>query len=365
MLKEAERGCLVLADISGYTGFLADSELAHAQDVLRDLIQTVVGTQRPLLRLAKLEGDAAFCYSLTDKPDGSALLDVIETSYFAFRRRLDAIKSATTCECNACILIPGLNLKFVAHFGSFVRERLYGVEELTGTDVIVAHRLLKNDVTSSLQVPAYALMTDALVRAAGLDPSALNFVEHGQAYESIGEVKAWVHDLEAAWRREQETRRVRVSASAQMASVEADMPATPAEVWAVVTDPARRPDFVSGVERVDETPRDGRRGIGTTNHCVHGEGATLEEVLDWRPFDYFTIKSTVPGIGSWVATEEVQATDAGTHVAIRFQKPRSAAERAKLEQMLPGMVPRYEASLRKLRALLGKERPSITALSWK
>ena len=72
MLRDAERGCLVLADITGYTGFLAGSELEHAQDVLRDLIQTVVGTQRPLLRLAKLEGDAAFSYSLTDNPDGSA-----------------------------------------------------------------------------------------------------------------------------------------------------------------------------------------------------------------------------------------------------------------------------------------------------
>ncbi|HEY7464066.1 MAG TPA: DUF2652 domain-containing protein [Candidatus Limnocylindria bacterium] len=352
MLKEAERGCLVLADISGYTGFLADSELAHAQDVLRDLIQTVVGTQRPLLKLAKLEGDASFSYSLTDKPDGSALLDTLEASYFAFRRRLDAIKRATTCDCNACILIPGLNLKFVAHFGEFVRERMYGVEELTGTDVIVAHRLLKNDVTSVQGVAAYALLTDALVRAANLDPQALAFAEHRHAYEGIGEVAGWVHDLEPRWQSEQETRRVRVTAKAQLRAVEADIPATPQEVWAVVTDPNRRADFVPGVARVDEAPMGGRRGIGTTNHCVHGEGATLEEILDWRPFDYFTLKSTVPGIGSWVVTEEVQATDGGAHVAIRFQKPRSAAERAKLEQVLPAMVPLYEASLQKLRELL-------------
>ena len=149
MLKGAERGVLVIADISGYTGFLAESELEHAQDVLRDLIQTVVGSQRPLLRLAKLEGDAAFSYAVTDQPDGSALLDTLEAAYFAFRRRLESIRRATTCDCNACVLIPNLNLKFVAHYGTFVRERLFGVEELTGTDVIVVHRLLKNDLVES------------------------------------------------------------------------------------------------------------------------------------------------------------------------------------------------------------------------
>ena len=36
-----ERACLVIADISGYTGFLAGAELDHAQDILADLVGTV------------------------------------------------------------------------------------------------------------------------------------------------------------------------------------------------------------------------------------------------------------------------------------------------------------------------------------
>jgi len=46
MLSRAERGCLAQADISGYTGYLAGVELEHAQDVLADLIETVVGALR-------------------------------------------------------------------------------------------------------------------------------------------------------------------------------------------------------------------------------------------------------------------------------------------------------------------------------
>jgi len=59
-----ESACLLIADISGYTSYLAGVELDHAQDILADLLDTVVSTLRPTFRLAKLEGDAAFVYSL-------------------------------------------------------------------------------------------------------------------------------------------------------------------------------------------------------------------------------------------------------------------------------------------------------------
>jgi hypothetical protein len=62
MLPKPEPACLVMADISGYTGYLAGVELDHAQDILADLIDTIVGALRPPFQLSKLEGDAAFVY---------------------------------------------------------------------------------------------------------------------------------------------------------------------------------------------------------------------------------------------------------------------------------------------------------------
>src|SRR6266566_5064599 len=47
MLPRPEPACLVIADISGYTGYLAGVELDHAQDILADLIDTIVGALRP------------------------------------------------------------------------------------------------------------------------------------------------------------------------------------------------------------------------------------------------------------------------------------------------------------------------------
>lgn len=354
MLKGAERGCLVMADISGYTGLLVDTELEHAQDALRDLIQTVVGKLRPQFRLAKLEGDAAFVYSITDAIDGSQLLDTLEAAYFSFRRRLESISRATTCDCNACIRIPSLNLKVIAHHGAFVRQRLYGVEELTGSDVIVAHRLLKNRVAEQLGSGGYLLLTDACLAAARLEPAPLGLRVYRDEFEGIGEVVGWVHDLEAAWRRERELRRVRVSEKETALLIEADIPGPQQVVWEWATDPVRRPQFVPGVLRVDEASA-GRRGVGTTNHCMHGEGVTLEEILDWRPFDYFTLQTTLPNGLSATIMEELVETEAGTHVVIRVGKQKSARGRETFAQMRDMIDGLYQASLAQLGRLVEAE----------
>ena len=53
MLKP-EPMCFLIADISGYTGYLAGVELDHTQDILADLVGTVVTSLRPSFRLAML-----------------------------------------------------------------------------------------------------------------------------------------------------------------------------------------------------------------------------------------------------------------------------------------------------------------------
>jgi hypothetical protein len=55
MLAKPEAACFLIADISGYTSFLAGVELDHAQDIIADLMDTVVRCLRPPFRLAKFE----------------------------------------------------------------------------------------------------------------------------------------------------------------------------------------------------------------------------------------------------------------------------------------------------------------------
>src|SRR3954468_6845914 len=87
MLPKPEVAYFAIADISGYTSFLAGVELDHAQDIIADFMDTVVKGLRPPFRLAKFEGDAAFVYTLAEKVDGSLLQDSVESAYSKFRRR--------------------------------------------------------------------------------------------------------------------------------------------------------------------------------------------------------------------------------------------------------------------------------------
>ena len=60
MAAELESGFLLIADITGYTVYLARGEIEHAPTIAGDLLETVIRRLEPPFRLAKFEGDAAF-----------------------------------------------------------------------------------------------------------------------------------------------------------------------------------------------------------------------------------------------------------------------------------------------------------------
>ncbi|HYM83112.1 MAG TPA: DUF2652 domain-containing protein, partial [Candidatus Dormibacteraeota bacterium] len=300
----------------------------------------------------------AFVYALTERLDASSLLDSIEATYFAFRRRLRDIRQATTCTCNACRLIPALDLKVVAHHGVVIRQRVAGREELVGSDVVLVHRLLKNDVAESGGPAAYALLTAACLEAAGVDPDRLGVVEHLESFEGVGEVRAFVHDLGAAWERELAATRVVVSLKDALV-VTRRLPVEPPVAWEYVTAPSERTRWQQGVTAVVEDLPDGsgRRGVGTTNHCMHGEAAVVEEVLDWRPFEYLTVRSTLPypGAPKVRTTITLDAVDDGTDVSFRVERPRSAKLREAMAPVAEGYVAGVHASFDALTARLAAE----------
>ena len=353
-----ESTCLLIADISGYTSYLAGVELDHAQDILADLIGTVVTALRPTFRLAKLEGDAAFMAAPADRVDGSTLLDTIERCYFGFRRRRRDVRQATSCECNACVRIPDLNLKFVAHSGQVIRQKVFGHEELVGADVIVVHRLLKNDVVESSGVHAYALLCQACVEQVGLDPAALGMTPHAETYEHVGTIAGWVDDLERRWQDEDARARVRVGPEDSVLGTTYEVDAPPQTVWEFLTTPGRRVAWQSGVTDVIQEAPGNRRAVGTTNHCMHGQDAIIEEVLDWRPFDYFTMRSTIgtpAGPIRILGTFELEPTAGGTRVDVRFAKPKAAKDAAILAQSVPAFQGMIDAGAAAVRTLVATE----------
>jgi Protein of unknown function (DUF2652)/Polyketide cyclase / dehydrase and lipid transport len=346
MLPTPQPTTFLIADISGYTGYLADVELDHAQDILTDLIGAVVTALRPNFRLAKLEGDAAFTSMTADRIDGSMLLDTIERCYFGFRRRRRDVRQATSCECDACSRIPDLDLKFVVHHGEALQQMVAGRQELLGSDVIVAHRLLKNDVVEKLDMPAYALISQACIDVSDIEPAALGMRQHTETYDRIGEVPAWAHDLGRRWQEEEARGRVLVTAEESILTVSVPTNVPPQVAWEFLTKPGQRMTWQPWVtEVVIKDAPGGRRGLGSANHCRHGKDAVIEEILDWRPYDYVTdrtILETPSGPVKLLHTIELEPTPIGTTIHMRFAPPKTKRERALAE----GIAAAYGDALR-------------------
>ncbi|MEO9135224.1 MAG: DUF2652 domain-containing protein [Casimicrobiaceae bacterium] len=151
---------LLIADIAGYTRFmkLHDTSLVHAQQVIAQLLESVIDAAGPALKLAKLEGDAAFFY-MPAPADGAADPTLIDghtaAIYRAFHTRAADLKMNTLCPCDGCQQAGELKIKLVAHAGGVAMQKVKRLTELAGVDVIVVHRMLKNDVP----VPEYLLVT--------------------------------------------------------------------------------------------------------------------------------------------------------------------------------------------------------------
>lgn len=356
MLAKAEQAYFAIADISGYTGFLASVELDHAQDIVADLMETVVKGLRPPFRLAKFEGDAAFVYAEAEKVDGSLLQDAVEGAYFKFRRRLRDVRLASTCECRACAAMAGLDFKFVVHRGEMVKQKMGGRVELAGRDVILVHRLLKNTLSEKMGGRAYALYSDAAIRSLGVDPLAQGLIAHSETIDIIGEITLWARDLEAAWRRADAETHNEVTRGDALATLEFDIAAPRQKVWEYLTVADQWRKWWDADDIVEQ-PSQSRRGIGTRNHCKHGKDTNIEETLDWRPVDYFTVGITlpIPGAPRIVVTRALFDGPQGTtHLEVRIAKPKPK-DRAFVEGAAAKYAERMNGAIVRLRSLVEGE----------
>jgi len=317
VLPSAQEGCLLLADITGYTAYLQDTELEHAQDVLADLLETIISCVEPPFEVSKLEGDAVFAHMPTAVIDAPMLFDTIEATYFAFRRRLRDVVNGTTCNCNACVLIPTLDLKFVVHSGQYVVRKIARTEELTGADVVLVHRLLKGTARDVVGNDAYLVLTRSALDAIDGDPRALGLSKHVE-YLDVGETEVFVANLEERWKAEEERTHTTVSPESAHGSFSVVLPGAPQELWPWFTDPRKQLEWQVGLTAMDEKV-DGRRGVGSVNHCAHGGNVTIQQVLDWQPFTSFTRRDEPEGWDMVVTiTTSFTQQDAETNVTMYF-----------------------------------------------
>lgn len=315
MSTTTQHGYLVLADISGYTSFVAKTELEHSHEILTELLELLVEGFTPLMTISKLEGDAVFAFAGESIfARGDTLLDFMESLYVAFRDRQISMRRKTTCTCNACRNIPSLDLKFITHYGDFIVQNIGTVRELVGSDVNLIHRLSKNHVSEATGWRGYMLFTRQ-----SLDHLKLTLEEvHTQIeeYEHLGSVETFTIDLHKRYDEIIEARRFILEEKDADLVLTVDFPTPPAVTWEWIQDPIKRNLWNGGHVHwsLGDRPK-GRSGKGASNHCAHGKSVSTEITRDWRPFEYSTAESFENGKLSFTETVRFEpAPDGGTHV---------------------------------------------------
>jgi hypothetical protein len=228
----ANKGFFIIADISGYTEYLTESELDHAHDMLQSLFDAQLKHIKFPLKISGFRGDAIFMYT----PEAGfvnpqTFLETLENLYIVFSETLQQMQFHTTCPCQACRNMNKLDLKMCVHYGEYIIQKLGDHEELLGADVIVPHRMLKNHVTEKTGVKACALFSEAAASAIHLSELSQPLIQHTEAYEHIGEIKMQVFDLQAVWQSAQEHKRRFISKEEAWVHFEIDLPYPPALIW--------------------------------------------------------------------------------------------------------------------------------------
>jgi len=103
MKTTADRGFLVLADISGFTAFVTETELEHGSAIIGALLEAVMVGLAPPLEIQEVEGDAIFAVGADSRLAGpGALLDALDSAFAGFRERRRELSGDESCACGAC-----------------------------------------------------------------------------------------------------------------------------------------------------------------------------------------------------------------------------------------------------------------------
>jgi hypothetical protein len=357
MSTTTQHGYLLLADISGYTSFVAGTELDHSHEILSDLLEIICIQIEKLLTIHKLEGDAVFAYAPEEIISrGETILELVESTYMAFRDRQTDIKRSTTCTCRACQNIPSLDLKFIVHHGDYIIQQVRGIREMVGSDVNLVHRLLKNHVTEATGWRAYLMITEPCL--AHLDVKLEGIHEQPESYEHLGEIKTINVDLHRRYKELREARQVFLTEKDADLVFSVDFSTPPPVTWEWLQDPNRRNIWSGDVHWYSGERPKGRTGSGASNHCAHGKSVSTEVTVDWRPFEYSTIDSYENGKKVFSETFRLEPLpEGGTHVTnfsqVHLPLPRSI--RRIIARMIFLNKFKYDQLVRKAAQLAGEE----------
>jgi hypothetical protein len=132
--------------------------------------------------------------------------------------------------------------------------------------------------------------------------------------------------------------------------VEFDLPVPPSLAWDYLNNPQCICEWcgLDSVKPIDL--KWGWLGVGSGRYCVHakGKGTAVETILDYQPFDYVTVQSSLSSGIVMRTTTRITLTDEGSRVAWYASQPtgRGALRTLVARALLPIMKREMHRELR-------------------
>jgi hypothetical protein len=255
---------ILIPDISGFTEFMTTTELDHGSHAINLLLDAIIQATGNEYEVSEIEGDAVLMFKRGPAPSKKEILDICLKIFNAFHYQRKWMQQHTICPCGACQGLIKLTLKFVVHHGAVGEMKVGRFVTLSGTDVIIAHRLLKNSVPSN----EYLLMTDNLWKNL---PDASDHFEMvwdnlSDEFASIGKVDYYFARLEPVRKKIPDPPPVNVSyISEDTSSLDIIIDANYRDAYMILMDIPNRAGWVPGLLKVEqEIPK---AFIGSAHQC--------------------------------------------------------------------------------------------------
>ena len=332
------QGTFILADISGYTRFVASVAIEHAKEITGHLLNAMLKANSDHWKVANIEGDCIFFYR-DGYEDPPALLRETRKLYETFCDEIIDISARAACPCGACSRVNQLGLKFIVHAGEFEVQEIGDRQEVIGADIVAAHCLLKNTVP----LAQYVLLT----RAYADDVSALELpaADGTDEYDVIGRMEYTYLDLEPVRQAVEARNSFFLSADDALAAATIDIDAPPELVWEAMVSREKQLEYF-GVKEIEVIPSP-HGEVGQIHRCTLENGSVAVWVVTAidEAARRMTFKEFFGGRKDIYQTSEVsEGPGGGSSVGfyLTFEEPDPQFPQ-RMEEILQGKLEHFKA----------------------
>jgi len=178
-----------IPDISGFTKFVNETELLHSKHIISELLNIIIDSDEMNLSISEIEGDAVLFYKMGEAPTLKQIAAQSKRTFIKFHEHLRLYERDRICQCGACSSANELSVKFIIHYGHAANIEIGDQKKLMGADVVLAHKVLKNDISSD----EYVLITNNYFQAhpdksVNSNQNWVSWKNGANEYEGIGKI---------------------------------------------------------------------------------------------------------------------------------------------------------------------------------